>query len=99
MSRFEYDNKHIVCLSQRTYPTTPTQVNIWTQFAATGNPNGAKLAADGVALWPHTDRASGASPQGYKCLNIGDHLELIDLPEMERLRFWEQLEHDALNGA
>lgn len=71
-------------------------MNIWTKFAATGNPNGPKLAAAGVEQWPKTDKADGTSESGYKCLNIGgERLEVIEMPEAKRVAVWDKLECDA----
>lgn len=58
---------------------------MWTQFAATGDPNCAEM---GDVRWLPVDHGAGGP---IKCLNIGATLDFIDLPETERIAFWEQL--------
>lgn len=73
-------------------------MNIWTTFAHTGNPNSAKLAAAGVGEWTTANKTDGESQSGYKCLNIDAELEVIDLPETQRMAVWDELERDALGS-
>lgn len=57
------------------------QVNIWTNFAECGNPN-----YEPYGWEPVTDETVD-----YKCLNIGNELSVIDLPEANRMEFWDNL--------
>lgn len=73
-------------------------VRLWTQFAATGDPNGEHLRRAGVDRWPsigsdHVDLSSG-----YRCLNIDRRLEVVELPETERMAFWDGLEREVAGG-
>lgn len=62
-------------------------VGMWTQFAATGDPNCVEMEMDDRWL-PVTGESDGP----FKCLEIGDaQLRFIDLPESERIGFWEEL--------
>lgn len=73
------------------------QVNLWTTFAATGDPNGAKLTAVVADHWSTANKEDSASESGYKLLNIGgDRLEMIDFPETKRIAFLDSLERAVL---
>lgn len=60
------------------------QTDMWTNFAATGNPNGEALAT--VQWKPILDEAGP-----LQCLHIADGLTFGDLPEVERIQFWDRL--------
>lgn len=85
----ERQSREYVCLKR--------MISLWTQFAETGNPNTTKLPE---IKWrslhqtrhhqQHQDSDCDAD-EAYKCLNIGDELEFIDLPEMEKLKVWKSL--------
>lgn len=63
---------------------------MWTHFAATGNPNCATM---GDTVWePIT--AAPTTDRPHQCLNITDTLGVIDLPESDRIAFWDQLYRD-----
>ncbi|XP_054085642.1 esterase B1-like isoform X2 [Zeugodacus cucurbitae] len=63
------------------YRTIQRIVGIWTQFAATGNPNDNQVHGLESLIWEPVRSA-------YKCLNIGEELEIINWPEMENVKVW-----------
>ncbi|EDV93364.1 esterase B1 [Drosophila grimshawi] len=63
------------------YRTIERLVDMWTAFAANSNPNGPQLApVSWEALEPNS------TPM---CLNIGQRLEFIELPELKQLKLWD----------
>lgn len=70
-------------------------VGMWTQFAATGNPNCAEMdgMADEACEWQPVQKSKSADRTvPFKCLEIGDtQLRFVDLPETERIAIWEEL--------
>uniref|UniRef100_A0A1B0G6M7 Carboxylic ester hydrolase n=1 Tax=Glossina morsitans morsitans TaxID=37546 RepID=A0A1B0G6M7_GLOMM len=60
-------------------------VGMWTQFAASSNPNYEK---DQNELWLPVTMASLEKNQ-LKCLNIADDLKIIEVPDMDKLLVWE----------
>ncbi|XP_036329317.1 esterase B1-like isoform X2 [Rhagoletis pomonella] len=66
------------------YRTIQRMIGIWTNFAATGNPNNKELPEMATLVWEPIKTSEPA----YKCLNIGDELRIIDWPEMEKVRVW-----------
>ncbi|XP_075161238.1 esterase B1-like [Haematobia irritans] len=73
----------------REYQCMKRMITLWTQFAETGNPNSAKLPD---IKWRGVQNPrSIPNSEPFKCLNIGDELSFIDLPEMEKLRVWKSL--------
>lgn len=54
---------------------------MWTSFAATGKPSTNKIE------WKQLD----SNEKPYKCLNISNELEMIDLPNTDYLAFWDSL--------
>ncbi|XP_032583800.1 uncharacterized protein LOC6572615 [Drosophila mojavensis] len=65
------------------YRTIQRMIDIWTSFAATSNPNCAATA--------HLDWQPAKQEQPQRVLNIGNELELIDLPEYDKLLVWDSL--------
>lgn len=63
------------------------QINIWTTFAATGNPN--CWHTDGCDWLP---AAQDGSDKPLYCLNFNETCNVMQLPEMERANFWDQME-------
>lgn len=80
-------------------PTTPefkmiqTMVELWTNFATSGNPNS-----------PHNENIKGTKWEPipnktlpYKVLNINEKLEMVELPEAKRMEIWDSIyENDEL---
>ncbi|XP_054085635.1 esterase B1 isoform X2 [Zeugodacus cucurbitae] len=66
------------------YRTIQRMVGIWTQFAATGNPNDNQVQGLESLTWEPVRSAEPA----YKCLNIREELEIINWPEMEKVKVW-----------
>lgn len=58
-----------------------------TSFAKYSNPNNNTIHP--VQWHPITFDATD-KPQ-YKCLNIADDVSFIDLPELDRMYFWDQI--------
>lgn len=64
-----------------------------TSFAKTNDPNNDVIAP--VQWKPLAIETLNDKPQ-YKCLNIADDVSFIDLPEMERMHFWDEV-YNKLN--
>lgn len=64
------------------YKTIERLVGLWTHFAADGNPNYDPTANE------HWEPVS-SKEKTIKCLNIADSLQVIDIPELNKLQVWE----------
>nr|AAF14517.1 alpha E7 esterase [Haematobia irritans irritans] len=71
----------------REYKTIERMIGIWTQFATTGNPYSPEINGMENTTWDSLKK----SDEVYKCMNIGDELKFIDLPEMEKLKVWQSV--------
>lgn len=61
-----------------------------TTFAKTGNPNNNFIAP--VQCEPASLINEGDGDQlTYKCLNIAKEVTFVDIPECERMHFWDQI--------
>lgn len=70
--------------TSKEFVTMDRMVSIWTSFAINGHPTVDSIKFD--------DSWEPISPnQPFKCLNIGDELEFIDLPEAERMGVWDAI--------
>ncbi|ETN61217.1 esterase B1 [Anopheles darlingi] len=66
------------------YRTMMTMVELFSNFATSGNPNGG-VAGD---VWVPVDSSIGT----YKCLNItNDGLSYVELPERQRMELWDSI--------
>ncbi|XP_053969313.1 esterase B1-like isoform X1 [Anastrepha ludens] len=65
--------------------TMQRMIGMWTHFAATGNPNNKELPEMESINW----EAIKEPVPAYKCMNIGEELEIIDWPEMRKIKVWE----------
>ncbi|KFB50589.1 AGAP006227-PA-like protein [Anopheles sinensis] len=66
------------------YRTMQTMVELFTNFATTGNPNGGTVGD----VWQPVGQTVGP----YKCLNINnDGVQFVDLPETERMELWDSM--------
>lgn len=74
------------------YKTIQRLIDIWSSFAINANPNcdHTKEALKEICWQPLY------SVDDIKCLNIGRELELIDLPELQKLQVWESIYKDEL---
>lgn len=64
-------------------------------FATTGNPNNETLSP---VQWDPISRPvinSKTNRPSYKCLNIAENVQFIDLPEAKRMQFWDNLYKDS----
>lgn len=70
-----------------------TMVGLWTNFATSGNPNNPdSVHTKGLKWEPIPDKTFP-----YKVLNINKRLEVIELPEAQRMEFWDSMyENDQL---
>ncbi|XP_055902166.1 esterase B1-like [Eupeodes corollae] len=68
----------------REYKTIRTMVSLWTQFAATGDPN---VSDKSDVKWKQIER----NGKLFQCLNISDNLEMIDFPESKKLELWDSM--------
>lgn len=65
----------------------------YTNFAHSGDPNGTKSTLS--PEWKPADVTKDDNGNIlYKCYNFGNEIDLIDYPELERLRFWDQIYKD-----
>lgn len=65
----------------------------FTSFAQTGNPNDSSIAP--IQWEPVSLKISGKHDYKYKCLNVSKEVSYIDLPEYERMQYWDQIFQDA----
>lgn len=63
------------------------KVNIWTTFAATGNPN--CRYTDGCDWLPAVQ--DGCVDKPVLCLNLDETCSVMELPEFRRADFWDQM--------
>uniref|UniRef100_A0A336MGD9 Carboxylic ester hydrolase n=2 Tax=Culicoides sonorensis TaxID=179676 RepID=A0A336MGD9_CULSO len=70
--------------NSKEYQAMQKMVSLFTKFAITGDPNGNE---SGIKNWmPIKDE------NNLECLNMKiDHFEVIPLPEMERMKIWNQI--------
>lgn len=73
----------------REYKTIRSMVSLWTKFAATGDPNFSDKAE---VKWTPVCKAEN----GFQCLNISDQMEMIDLPENEKIKLWDSMYPEEL---
>ncbi|XP_017874200.1 PREDICTED: esterase B1 [Drosophila arizonae] len=68
------------------FQTIERMIDILTTFASTSDPN-CKSVEEAVtkATWAPLSR------KNMKCLNIGEHLRIIELPEIAKLRVWDNV--------
>jgi len=70
------------------YRTIERMVGMWTQFAETGSPYSPTIDGLETVSWEPLK----ADPDGdHWCLNIGEELTYIQLPEMAKIRKWQAL--------
>lgn len=75
------------------YKVLQTMVELWTNFAITGNPNNPDSRYLGGINWEPLKN----SKTPYKVLNINEKLAVIELPETKRLAHWDSMfESDQL---
>lgn len=74
----------------REYKMIRTMVSLWTNFAATGYPSIVDKVDE--VKWMPVKK----NDNGYQCLNISDQLEMIDLPEKEKLKLWDSMYQEEL---
>ncbi|KAH8279025.1 hypothetical protein KR018_012579, partial [Drosophila ironensis] len=67
--------------SSKEYRTIDRMIGIWTAFAATSNPNCPEI---GEVEWKPSAKESAK-----QVLNISEKVEIIDLPEYEKLQIWD----------
>lgn len=60
------------------------KVSIWTSFATNGYPNVDSIKYN--EMWSPI-----ASKKPFMCLNIGDELKFVELPESERMNIWDAI--------
>lgn len=67
--------------SSKEYLTINRMIGIWTAFAETSNPNCPEI---GEVSWKPSSKENA-----QLVLNISDEVEVIDLPEYEKLQVWD----------
>lgn len=71
------------------WKTIERMCDSFTSFARTGDPNNDSIAPvewQPIKLEPLDDDA-----YKYKCLNVSNEVSYIDWPELDRMRFWDQV--------
>lgn len=72
-----------------------TMVELWTNFAITGNPNNPDSQYLKGVNWEPLPK--DGSNNTYKVLNIKETLQIIEAPEAKRMAFWDTMyERDQL---
>ncbi|KAH8369271.1 hypothetical protein KR009_006103, partial [Drosophila setifemur] len=69
--------------SSREYRTIERMVGIWTAFAASSNPNCPEIS--------EVDWKPSTKEDPNRVLNINDEVKIIDLPEYEKLKIWDDI--------
>nr|XP_036675220.1 esterase B1 [Drosophila suzukii] len=69
--------------SSAEYRTIERMIGIWTAFAATSNPNCDEIA--------HIDWKPSTRDDPKRVINISNDIEIIDLPENEKLKIWDDI--------
>lgn len=64
---------------------------IWAAFATSGNPNNDAIAPAQWEPVPTPAIDPETSEIKYKCLNISDDVSFVELPEAERMQFWDSI--------
>lgn len=72
------------------YKTLERMVGIWTKFATDGNPNPAIIS-------PIKFEPISVKQAPFKCLNISNDLEVIELPETKSNSFWDSIFENSEN--
>lgn len=71
------------------WKTMERMVGSFTAFAKTGDPNNEAL---GPVNWePVALETSEKNSYRYKCLNVSNNVTFIDVPELERMQYWDRL--------
>lgn len=78
--------------SSQEWKTIERMCECLTSFARTGNPNNDVIAP---VKWEPVNLSytSDAEPI-YKCIDINDDVSFMEMPELERLHFWDRLHQD-----
>ncbi|GAB0093837.1 Carboxylic ester hydrolase [Sergentomyia squamirostris] len=66
------------------FKTIQRMVNMWVNFATTGDPNCEQIKP---TIWKPLSRKTPP----FECLNISNNVEVIELPETERMAFWDTM--------
>lgn len=76
--------------SSNDFKVLQTMVELWTNFAITGNPNNPKSPyLKGITWEPLPDNSK--SNTTYKVLNIKEKLEIFEAPEAKRMAYWDSM--------
>lgn len=81
---FSNNFKFVLDPSGLEYKILQRMVGIWTKFATDGNPNPKTIS-------PVKWEPLAVKQPPFKCLNISDELEIIELPETNRMAFWDSM--------
>lgn len=71
------------------WKTIERMCECWAQFARTGDPNNDIIAP--IDWKPVELTGKDADKRAYKCLNIANDVSFIDVPDLERMHFWDNL--------
>lgn len=82
--------KRPLALETLEYKTMERMVGIWTKFAADGNPNPEIISS--IKFEPVSVKQAP-----FKCLNISNELEVIELPETKSNAFWDSIFESSEN--
>lgn len=78
---------HRLNKESKSYRVIQRMIDIWTKFAATGNPNDEQIDGMETVSWEPLKTTDDA----YKCLNISEELRFIESPEIHKIKAWESL--------
>lgn len=70
------------------YGTIERMIGIWTSFAQNGNPNCDVIKDVNI-------RPLDKNEKTFKCFNVSNEVEVIDLPEGEKLKIWDSLYEES----
>lgn len=79
---------HVPHRASPEWKTIEQMCECWTQFARTGNPNNDIIAP---VEWKPIVLNEKGDKHVYKCLNFSNDISFMDMPELERLNFWDDL--------
>jgi hypothetical protein len=80
---------HVPSIDSKEFEMIKKMVSIVASFVISGNPNNDPNNQDFVF-----EAVTSESP--LKCLDFSnDHIEMIDFPEIERMKVWDEILEDA----
>lgn len=75
-------------LNSNEWKMVERMVDAWTLFARTGNPNG---ESNDAVDWKPLELERSSGEISYKCMNFDAETTFSELPELERMPFWDEI--------